>query len=105
MAKQDLKDEGGDAEGLPGGRIPAPSVPRDEWVTQVVDDPSSAVRPVLLQGYVGDAADEERTRIYLDASLATFVDIRNEDVRTTRRSKAATCPPAGGWCGCAATRW
>lgn len=73
-------DDDGDPGGLPGGRIPGPPIPRDEWVSQVVDDPSSGTQPVLLQGYVGDAADESRTRIYLDASLGTFVDVDNDDV-------------------------
>ncbi|HEX6042458.1 hypothetical protein [Longimicrobium sp.] len=70
-------DPGG---GPSGGRIPPPPVPRDEWVARVVDDPASGLQPVLLQGYVGDAADKENTRVYLDASLSRYVDVRNEDV-------------------------
>jgi hypothetical protein len=76
------EDPGGEGEpdGLPGGRIPAPPIPRDEWVENVIDDPSSNVQPVLLQGYVGDAAEEDYTRIYPNASLDSYVDVRNEDV-------------------------
>jgi hypothetical protein len=70
----------GDPDGLPGGRIPAPPIPRDEWVENVIDDPASNVQPVLLQGYVGDAAEEDYTRIYPNASLDSYVDVRNEDV-------------------------
>jgi len=89
------RDADGDPGGLPGGRIPAPPIPRDEWVSQVVDDPSSGTQPVLLQGYVGDAADESRTRIYLDASLGTYVDVANDDVLHHQPLKGEHEPSGG----------
>jgi hypothetical protein len=72
---------GGDenTEGLPGGRIPNPP-PRDAWVSRVVDDPANPPAAVLLSGFVGDAAEEGRSRIYTDASLASYVEVQDEDV-------------------------
>lgn len=75
------EDAGGQEseEGLPGGRIPNPP-PRDAWVSRVVEDPANPQPAVLLSGYVGDAADEGRTRIYTDASLQSYVEVQDEDV-------------------------
>jgi hypothetical protein len=74
----DRDPDGGSSDGA--SRAPAPPIPRDEWVRNVVGDPASGERPVLLAGYVGDAADDEHTRIYLDPSLSSYVDVRDADV-------------------------
>jgi hypothetical protein len=73
------EESGEDVEGLSGGRIPNPP-PRDPWVSRVVEDPANPPAAVLLSGYVGDAAEEGRTRIYTDPSLASYVEVQDEDV-------------------------
>jgi hypothetical protein len=95
-------DEGGEAgageeydtEGLPGGRIPNPP-PRDPWVSRVVDDPSNPPDAVLLSGYVGDAAEEGRSRIYTDASLSSYVEVSDEDVLHHEPGRGDAVPEGG----------
>ena len=85
-AGDDLRDDGDDGAGgddpggLPGGRIPRPPLPRDEWVSRVIADPANPPQAVLLSGYVGDAAEPGRTRIYSDAALGSYVEIDDGDV-------------------------
>jgi hypothetical protein len=55
-------------------------IPRDAWVAEVVGDAANPQPVQLLTGYVGDAAEEGRTRIYFDPSLSSYVDVADEDV-------------------------
>ncbi|HEV3051093.1 MAG TPA: hypothetical protein VGX50_12340, partial [Longimicrobium sp.] len=83
-----------DTEGLPGGRIPNPP-PRDAWVSRVVDDPSNPPDAVLLSGYIGDAAEEGRSRIYTDASLSSYVEVSDEDVLHHEAADTGGLPEGG----------
>jgi hypothetical protein len=50
------------------------------FVASIVKDPKSVPRVTLLCGYLGDATDEDRIRIYFDPELTESVDILRSDV-------------------------
>jgi hypothetical protein len=50
------------------------------FVAQVVKDPKNPPKTLLLAGFLGDAAEEGHTRLYLDPQLSSYVDIPNDGV-------------------------
>lgn len=52
----------------------------DDFVKQVKPDPGATDKIVLLHGYVGVSANEEKIRLYSDASLSEYADIPTADI-------------------------
>jgi hypothetical protein len=72
-----------------------PKIRLDEFVAKVVPDPNNAGELLLVNGFLGKSSEEDHTRIYWDASLNTYVDVKDADiVHTESLSKEAS--PLGG---------
>ena len=50
------------------------------FVSKIVKDPKAPPRTVVLTGFVADAAEKGRTRLYLDQGLCHFRDIPDEAI-------------------------
>ena len=57
------------AERTGGGRKPS------GFIAALVKDPNNPPEVVEITGYIGDAAEEGRTRIYLDTTLQNYVEV------------------------------
>ena len=71
-------DGGGD--GGSGGGI---KLPRHEFVTKLVKDPSNVSDDdalVLLNGFAGDSDEDGYTRLYCDPTLESYTDVKDEDI-------------------------
>jgi hypothetical protein len=72
-----------------------PKIRLDEFVAKVVPDPNNAGELLLVNGFLGKSSEEDHTRIYWDASLNSYVDVKDSDiVHTESLSKEAS--PLGG---------
>lgn len=58
----------------------APNIRFDDFIRQVKPDPNSTDQIMLLHGYIGEGATEDKIRVYSDAGLAEYVEIAKQDV-------------------------
>jgi hypothetical protein len=69
----------------------------DEFIAGAVPDPKNPGEALFVSGFIGAATEPENTRIYWDASLSTYVDVRTSDiVHSEPLSKEQS--PLGGAC-------
>lgn len=52
----------------------------DEFVAKAVPDPKNAGATQLVSGFLGASPEPDHTRIYWDASLSTYVDVKTADI-------------------------
>ncbi len=52
----------------------------DEFIAKAVPDPKNPGDVVLVSGFLGASSEPERTRIYWDASLNNYVDVKTSDI-------------------------
>jgi hypothetical protein len=50
------------------------------FVSKIVSDPSKVPGVMLLTGYMGDAAQEDRRRLYVTPDLSQWIDIPADSV-------------------------
>ena len=52
----------------------------DAFTAKVVPDPKNPGESLLLTGFLGASSESKQTRIYLDASLSSYVDVDAADI-------------------------
>lgn len=68
-------------------------IKHDDFVLNVVKDPSNVPAVVALTGYIGPSTDATRTRIYSDLHLSSYVDVPTDAILD---SKELANSPLGG---------
>jgi hypothetical protein len=53
----------------------------DDFVAEIVTDPSNPPQLAVLEGFIGTAGQAEDIRLYFDESLSSYIDIPSGDVR------------------------
>ena len=61
-------------------RAEQPKIRLDELTARAVPDPKNPEEALLVAGFVGASSEPEKTRIYWDASLSTYVDVDTADI-------------------------
>jgi hypothetical protein len=69
----------------------------DEFVAKVVPDPNSAGELLLVSGFLGKSSEADHTRVYWDASLNGYVDVRDTDIAHTEALPKETSPLGGSY--------
>lgn len=59
---------------------PSPKVRLDDFVANAVPDPGKVGETLFITGFLGASSQPEYTRIYSDASLSSYVDVRTSDI-------------------------
>ncbi|HET7463376.1 MAG TPA: hypothetical protein VFJ82_19140 [Longimicrobium sp.] len=73
------QDDGGQ-DGSGGGGV---KLPRHDFVTKLVKDPSNLADEdgiVMLNGFAGDSDEEGYTRLYCEPTLEHYTDVKDEDI-------------------------
>jgi hypothetical protein len=52
----------------------------DDFIAKAVPDPKNSGGTQLVSGFIGASPEPEHTRIYWDASLGTYVDVKTADI-------------------------
>jgi hypothetical protein len=52
----------------------------DDFIAKAVPDPKNSGGTQLVSGFIGASPEPEHTRIYWDASLSTYVDVKTADI-------------------------
>ena len=89
-----LAAQGGGAEGGDRAESPGPAG-QPNFVSRLVDDPSSPPSTVLFVGFPGDAAEPGHVRFYVDPGLSAFIEVP-DDVVLHARDLPASHSSLGG---------
>ena len=98
MDEQIDEHDGGYDDPTGGGGDDQPEgayVPRDDFIAQLVPDPSQPPLTQLLTGFVGDSSEEGHTRIYLDPELSQYVDVPDHAILHSVQLPAEESPLGG----------
>ncbi len=52
----------------------------DDFVSKIVADPANPVGHTVLRGFIGSSPEQDHVRVYLDESLNSFVDVRQNTI-------------------------
>lgn len=67
---------------------------KDDFISRIVGDPKNPRESRLLQGWLGDAAEETNRRLYTDLSLSSYVDIPTDAILHTEPLRDSQPPGA-----------
>ncbi|HEU4557998.1 MAG TPA: hypothetical protein VFS20_09120, partial [Longimicrobium sp.] len=76
----DDASSGGGSAGGGGGGV---KIPRHDFVSKLIKDPSNLSEDeatVILNGWVGDSDEDGYTRLYCEPTLDCYADVRDEDI-------------------------
>jgi hypothetical protein len=69
----------------------------DDFVDKVVADAKAPPNTLLLTGFVGKAAEDGHTRLYLDPELREYVDIPNDAILHSKAIPEGSSPLGGSF--------
>jgi hypothetical protein len=77
--------------------MPAKEPRLDEFIAKAVTDPKNPGEVLLVTGFLGASSEPEHTRIYWDASLGTYVDVKTTDISHTEPLPKEQSPLGGSY--------
>ena len=77
--------------------MPAKEPRLDEFTSKAVKDPKNPGEMLLVTGFLGASSEPEHTRIYWDASLGTYVDVKTTDISHTEPLPKEQSPLGGSY--------
>jgi hypothetical protein len=77
--------------------MPGHQPKHDDFVDKLVGDAKAAPNALLLSGFVGKAAEDGHTRLYLDPELREYVDIPNDDLLYSKAIPEDASPLGGSF--------
>jgi hypothetical protein len=79
------------------GNMPAKEPRLDEFTAKAVTDPKNPGEVLLVTGFLGASSEPKHTRIYWDASLGTYVDVKTTDISHTEPLPKEQSPLGGSY--------
>jgi len=79
------------------GNMPAKEPRLDEFTAKAVRDPKNPGEVLLVTGFLGASSEPKHTRIYWDASLGTYVDVKTTDISHTEPLPKEQSPLGGSY--------
>lgn len=79
------------------GNMPAKEPRLDEFTAKAVTDPKNPGEVLLVTGFLGASSEPKHTRIYWDASLGTYVDVKTTDITHTEPLPKEQSPLGGSY--------
>ena len=73
-----------------------PQLKIDQFTAKAVPDPKSPDAQ-LVTGFLGASSESDKTRIYFDASLSSFVDVATSDILNTQAIPESQSPLGGSY--------
>ena len=77
--------------------MPAKEPRLDEFTAKAVTDPKNPGEVLLVTGFLGASSEPKHTRIYWDASLGTYVDVKTTDITHTEPLPKEQSPLGGSY--------
>jgi hypothetical protein len=77
----------------------SPSTPPklDDFIAKVVPDPKNPEQLSLVSGFLGASPEPAHTRIYADASLGSYIDVKTADIAHTEPLAKEQSPLGGSY--------
>src|ERR1700761_351370 len=69
----------------------------DDFIANAVPDPRNVGETLFLTGFVGASSQSEHTRIYSDASLSSYVDVKTSDIVHSEALSEQQSPLGGSY--------